>query len=122
MSDITGLLPHIKFQFDLRHPTLEECYIFGYECALAQVDEDANPYRPLTQESEQWTEGWWAGFYGEEPLFDWHHLEDREILDAENDSQYTESSSESYLTRVLEIAGVIAVSAILGYQVLDLVA
>jgi ribosome modulation factor len=121
MSDYTELLPHIKFQFDLKHPTLEECYIFGYECALASVEEEANPYASNTKESEHWVEGWWAGFYGEEPLFDWHHLVDREVLDADNDLEY-HPGQESYLTRVLEIAGVIAISAILGYQVLDLVA
>lgn len=121
MSDHAALLPHIKFQFDLKHPTLEECYIFGYECALANVEEEANPYEVASKEGEQWVEGWWAGFYGEEPLFDWRNLEEREVLDADNDSHYSEGK-ESYLTRVLEIAGVIAVSAILGYQVLDLVA
>lgn len=121
MSDYTGILPHIKFQFDLKHPTLEECYIFGYECALANLEEESNPYDLTSKEGEQWAEGWWAAFYGEEPLFDWHHLEDTEVLDADNDAHYTEGR-EGYFTRVLEIVGVIAVSAILGYQVLDLVA
>lgn len=122
MSGHAELLPHIKFQFDLKHPTLEECYIFGYECALANIEEEANPYEATSKEGEQWVEGWWAGFYGEEPLFDWHNLDEHDILDADNDGHYVEEGHESYLTRVLEIAGVIAVSAILGYQVLDLVA
>ncbi len=122
MNDFTGLLPHVKFQFDLKHPTFEECYIFGYECALASVEEESNPFLSNSKESEQWIEGWWAGFYGEAPVFDWQHLDEHDhLLDADNDGHYVEEH-ESYLTRVLEIAGVIAVSAILGYQVLDLVA
>lgn len=124
MSELTGLLPHVKFQFDVNHPTLEECYLYGYECALANVDEEQNPYLASSKEGEQWLEGWWAGFYGETPLFDW----DKDVVsyekphfNAEND-QHFHDSKESYFTRVLEIAGVIAVSAILGYQVFDLVA
>jgi len=124
MSELTGLLPHVKFQFDIHHPTLEECYLYGYECASANVSEEDNPYSVTSKEGEQWIEGWWSGFYGEKPLFNWEKdlaPYDEFEIDAENDNQFHESR-EGYLTRVLEIAGVIAVSAILGYQVIDLVA
>ena len=124
MSELTELLPHVRLHFDIHHPTLEECYLYGYECVCVGVTEEENPFSITSKEGEQWVEGWWAGFYGEEPMFNWEKdvapYEGFEI-DAENDGQFHESR-ESYLTRVLEIAGVIAVSAILGYQVLDLVA
>lgn len=124
MSELTGLLPHVKFQFDVEHPTLEECYQYGYECARANINEEENPYLMTSKESEHWVEGWWAGFYGETPLFDLEKESESYEgieMEAENDGHFHETR-ESYLTRVLEIAGVIAVSAILGYQVLDLVA
>ena len=124
MSELTALLPHVKFHFNVEHATLEECYTYGYACAIAEVSEEENPYRPTSSERDQWLEGWWAGFYGEEPLFNWEdHVMSSDESDphAVNDGFYHELR-EGYLTRVLEIAGVIAVSAILGYQVIDLVA
>ena len=124
MNDQTTVLPHIKFQFDLQHPTFEECYTYGYSCAIADVGEDENPYPAHSSESTHWLEGWWAGFYGEEPLFTWDdHVTPPQPSDlhAVNDGLFHEGR-EGYLTKVLEIAGVIAVSAILGYQVIDLVA
>ncbi len=123
MNDYTSILPHLKFKFNLEHPSLEECYVYGYECACAGVLESENPYRENSREAGEWTEGWWAGFYGNEPLFNENtsSLSDDFAHEAENDVAYHDIR-DNYLTRVLEIAGVIAVSAILGYQVIDLVA
>lgn len=123
MNDLTTLLPHLKFRFHVDHPTLEECYAYGYECALANVQEDDNPFQWNTIEREQWLEGWWAGFYNEQPLFS--GAVDAEngcaVLEPANDNNFHKEQS-NYFLRVLEIAGVIAVSAILGYQVIDIVA
>ncbi len=123
MNDTTALLPHIKLRFNIEHPSYEECYIYGYECALGDVAEEDNPFRAGSPESEQWLEGWWAGFYGEEPLFSLDSLENNEVAvhheDAANDQHYHKSS---ILTFVFEISGAIAASAIVGYQLLELVA
>ena len=43
MSDINELLPDLKLRFNINHPSLEECYLFGYECALAGVNERKSP-------------------------------------------------------------------------------
>jgi len=122
MNDTTALLPHIKLRFNIEHPSYEECYLFGYECAIAEVAEEDNPFREGSQEAEQWLEGWWAGFYGEEPLFNMNDLADEIELNKEtaaNDQQYQKSS---FLTLMFEISGAIAASAIVGYQLLELVA
>ncbi len=124
MSEINDVLPHVKLHFNLEHPNLEECYAYGYLCAVSEVSHDENPYRPASKEAEQWLEGWWAGFYQEEPLFTENDgVTQPEDVDhaAVNDNLFTEAR-DSYFTKVLEIASVIAVSAILGYQVLELVA
>lgn len=124
MNDTTALLPHIKLRFNIEHPSYEECYIFGYECALSDVEEEDNPFREGSQESEQWLEGWWAGAYGEKPLFDVSSLDhddfyiERKI--AANDQNY--HHKHNFLSLVLEISGAIAASAIVGYQLLELVA
>lgn len=124
MTNLADVVPDIKFRFHVEHPTLEECYAYGYECARADVPEDDNPYAANSQNHEQWIEGWWAGFYEDQPLFsfDAEHPEDTvDILAPANDHSFHDTC-ENYLLRALEIASVIAVSAILGYQVIDLVA
>ncbi|CAM2921650.1 hypothetical protein [Legionella worsleiensis] len=124
MNDTTALLPHIKLRFNIEHPSYEECYIFGYECALSEVDEQDNPFREGSQEAEQWLEGWWVGTFGEKPLFTMDSLDEEEtLLDKEvaaNDQQYCHKNS--FLSLVFEISGAIAASAIVGYQLLELVA
>ena len=122
MNDTTALLPHIKLRFNIEHPNYEECYLFGYECALADVSEEDNPFRQGSREAEQWLEGWWAGIYGEEPLFDMTEINDQTAYYevAANDQEYVHR--HSFLSLVLEISGAIAASAIVGYQILELVA
>lgn len=124
MNDLNTMLPHLKLKFHVDNPTLEECYVYGYECALADVDEADNPYNMDTPERDQWLEGWWAGFYNEQPLFTLEsevHDAEASAMSAVNDKNY-HKLPDNYLFRVLEIAGVIAVSAIIGYQVIDIVA
>ncbi|WED43199.1 transmission trait enhancer LetE [Legionella cardiaca] len=127
MKDINALLPHIKLRFDIEHPNLEECYAYGYECALADIGEETNPYREGSSEYEQWSEGWWAGFYGEKPLYPLAEelLEADEEKEAANDYVYhslTNIVSPNFLAKMLRITGAIAATAVVGYQVLDLVA
>ncbi|OCH97814.1 hypothetical protein [Legionella jamestowniensis] len=127
MNEKNALLPHIKLRFNIEHPNLEECYAYGYECALAEVSEEANPYQYGSAEYEQWTEGWWAGFYGEKPLYELAELliePEANEKEAANDYVYNTNHkvSPSFLSTVLKITGAIAATAVVGYQVLDLVA
>jgi hypothetical protein len=123
MNDTTALLPHIKLRFNIDHPNYEECYLFGYECAISEVSEGENPFHESSQEAEQWLEGWWDGAYGERPLFDLNSIEKEIIIEkssAANDQLFCHKPS--FLSLVLEISGAIAASAIVGYQLLELVA
>ncbi|WP_019215293.1 hypothetical protein [Legionella tunisiensis] len=126
MNDTTELLPHIKLRFNIEHPSFEECYTDGYECALADIQEEENPFSEGSQEYYQWLEGWWAGFYGEKPLFE---LTDDALINDEpvaaNDQSYQKPNSlinSHFFANVLKITGAIAATAVVGYQVLDLVA
>ena len=124
MNDETMLLPHIKLRFNIEHPNLEDYYVHGYECATADLCEDENPCQPGSQASEHWLEGWWAGFYEEPPAYELTTTIDEvaiETQDAANDLIY-HHEKESFLITFLEITGVIALSAIVGYQLLELVA
>jgi ribosome modulation factor len=122
MNDTTALLPHVKLRFNIDHPSYEECYLFGYECGLSEVEEGANPFQVESSEAEQWLEGWWAGVYGEQPLFDMNQLEEEKAseIDAANDKEY--HKKHSFMSLVLEISGAIAASALVGYQLFELVA
>lgn len=121
MNNTTALLPHIKLRFNMAHPSYEECYHFGYECAVAELNEEENPFRKESREGEQWLEGWWAGIYGEEPLFNIQSdTEDNSEDDAANDKEYAHKTK--ILTLIFEISSAIAASAIVGYQLLELVA
>ncbi len=121
MDSMTALLPDIKLRFNIEHPTFEECYAYGYESALADVAEEENPYVVGTKESEQWMEGWWAGFYGEEPLYEMTHDTQDSDLEAANDDIYPELMN-GFLVKLIEITGIVAVSAVVGFQLIDLVA
>ncbi len=123
MNDTTALLPHIKLQFNIEHPSYEECYLFGYECALSEVLEEDNPYKAGSAEAEQWSEGWWAGFYEEIPLFDMtNEIDDELIVIKEKPANDYIYQKKSILKLVFEISGAIAASAIVGYQLFELVA
>ncbi|MDF1757463.1 MAG: transmission trait enhancer LetE [Legionellaceae bacterium] len=119
MSDTKALLPHVKLRFNIEHPTVEESYRFGYECALADVTEEDNPFALGSREGEHWNDGWWAGFYGEEPLFTKEPAVD--VNSSANDHFYNDSK-ENLLSKFLEISGVLVVSAIFGYQLFEMVA
>lgn len=123
MNDTTMLLPHIKLRFNIEHPSLEECYSYGYECAAADVDEESNPFRLGSKEHEQWTAGWWDGLYGETPTLALADDMDESsvIKSSANDNVYHEPM-DTFFIRLLEISGMIAVSAIVGYQLIELVA
>ncbi len=44
-------------------------WLEGYESANDNIDADANPYLIDSEDYHYWQEGWWAGFYNEEPSF-----------------------------------------------------
>lgn len=124
MNDTTALLPHIQLRFNIEHPSYEESYALGYEGALAYAAEEDNPFAKGSQEAQHWLEGWWDALSGDEPLFDISSLTNEDdVVEAElaaNDQQYCQK--HSFLSLVIEISGAIAASAIVGYQLFELVA
>ncbi|HAF87338.1 MAG: transmission trait enhancer LetE [Legionellaceae bacterium] len=127
MNDTTALLPHMKLKLNIDHPSLEESYVFGYECAQASMPEEENPFASQSAEHRAWTDGWWDGFYEVEPLFALSQLKSPE-------PQYTTNASlfhtmdgfikahPKFVERMLKIASGVAATAIVGYQLIDYVA
>jgi hypothetical protein len=126
MKDISTLLPDIRLDFNINHPNLEECYLDGYVSAQSELSENENPFHRNSVEARHWIEGWWAGFYGEEPLYDLTKLVAEEPLvitaGAVNDDHFFSPKVNLFLLRCLELSGALAVSAIIGYQLIELVA
>lgn len=131
-SNDEKILSDLKLRLDIDYPSYEECYAQGYEASLNSCLEEDNPFAEGSAEYAQWQEGWWAGFYGEEPLFDLSHYMANgsrqaaaavriDEQPAANDRQYF-GMSHHMLMNVFKITGIIAASALLGYQVLELVA
>jgi hypothetical protein len=123
MSNIdstTDVLATLRLHFNIQHPDLEECYGFGYECASTGVAETENPFAANTEAHAQWSDGWWAGFYGEEPLFELAETADHNSQSS-NDENFHDTFNR-WVFRALEMTGVIAVSAMVGYQLLEMVA
>ena len=125
MNDTTNLLSLLRLKFNIEHPSLEESYAYGYEAAKSGIGEEENPFCAHTRENEHWTDGWWAGYYGEEPLFAIDDLAKEQAsvaeIQAANDHAFSDGMG-SLFVKVLEITSVIGVVALVGYQVLELVA
>ena len=126
MIDEKQVLAHLKLQFNISHPSLEECYAYGFECFKSELGDEYNPYTEDSLEYEYWQQGWWAGFYGETPLYEIegfnHVLEQKDDgpIDAANDRWY--KPTKSLVGRVVRLAGAIAATALVGYQLVDMVA
>jgi hypothetical protein len=72
-----------KLLFEIQHPSLHDVWLEGYEQAGLEIEEEENPYPANSKEHQHWADGWWAGFYGEEPLY---NLEGDVIATSANDS------------------------------------
>lgn len=124
MNDTMTVLPDIQLRFNINHPSIEEAYWYGYECAGADLAEDVNPFKEGSIENGYWCDGWWAGFYGEEPVFAYPTEVEPLVVTEEssaNDHEYHEPA-DNFFVKFLEISGVLVISAIVGYQLIELVA
>lgn len=125
MNDTKTLLSMLKLKLNIEHPDVEESYVYGYEAGQAGIAEEDNPFHEMTRENELWSEGWWAGFYGAEPAFSLGSIAESEMaqnpLAAANDHAFHDGKGGLFV-KVLEITSVIGVAALVGYQMLELVA
>ena len=123
MNNVDQFVADLRLKFNVENPNIEECYVDGYSSALSEMNESDNPYPAESKAAEHWLEGWWDGLYGKQPLFSLSDSIENSILDvkAANENVFHECF-DKWLIKILEISGVIAVSALVGYQLIDLVA
>ena len=134
MEQHPKLLPHVRLMFNVKNPTPEDCWTDGYQCAQRELDEDSNPYQEDTLEYRQWTDGWWSGFYNEEPLYDMSGVDELAGVEkpalaqvsmlnaAANESFMGNAQFQLWMYRALKAAGVVAASGAIGYQLLEMAA
>jgi hypothetical protein len=63
------ILAYARLQLNIAMVTLEDAWLDGYESMQQDGDENRNPFPTGTLEHQHWADGWWASFYGEQPLF-----------------------------------------------------
>lgn len=133
----TDILPYVRLRFNVDNPSLDDCYLDGYEAAKHKIDEDDNPFELSSLENEYWMQGWWDHFYGNKPLFQCASNEEERarqptIENSEaacNDPTFygkegkeaTVSAHHSRMTLVAKVAAAVA-ATFLSYQVIDLIA
>ena len=120
MNDVNQVLPDVTLRFHIKNPNLEECYASGYEAAQAELTEETNPFAHGSINHAHWLDGWWDGFYNEQPAFE---LAQDAVDESTAANEYAfHEGLDKWIIRFLEITSVIAVSALVGYQLIDLVA
>lgn len=122
MNEMDSLVPHLRLQLNLKHPDLEECYLFGFESAREGLEESENPFPSQSKENFYWQEGYWDGYYDEKPLFSTEKpkTETQVEPDASNDKNFIKPST--LMLNVFKITSALAATFLVGYQVFDLVA
>lgn len=129
MEKLSDALPHLRLQLNTKCPKLEDCWMDGYEAAQAGVEEDDNPFESDSNEHEHWCQGWWAGFYAEEPMYQAvGDLDNATKLttqvvgsgkQAANESLWTNPKVRLWVTRAAKVAAIVAVS-VACYELADL--
>lgn len=125
MNNTMDLLPDIKLRLAVSHPSLEECYLAGYEEGFSGALESHNPFQGKSPEFHEWEEGWWAGFYGDAPLYQSAENPSKNkepIKGATNDAVFTTLKWNVLFTYLLKYLGIVLASVFLGYQLLEMVA
>ena len=65
----TTVLSSMRIALHANNPDINDIWLEGYESANDDIDNDDNPYPTDSEAHYHWQEGWWAGFYHEEPVF-----------------------------------------------------
>ena len=122
MSDLQNVLPDLRLKFHIEHPTIEECYIAGYEAAEAAYPEEMNPFTDNATLHSHWADGWWDGYYNQPPLFSIKSIEEEAAMAEEAQDEADHNTVHPWMAHVIKITSVLGMTALVGYQLLDLVA
>lgn len=113
------LLCYTKLSLHVHNPDLDDTWREGYEMAQNNCQDTSNPFETFTIEHEYWSEGWWAGFYNEEPLFQFEEMNVTATDQVAISEKKTGFFAQCYysLTQLTEKLMGTAVSSFLVYEV-----
>jgi hypothetical protein len=83
-------LGYSRLQLHIHTPNLDDIWLEGYEQGIKEYAESNNPFPEDTQEHRHWDDGWWAGFYNEDPMFE----HDNSTKPDATESSYPQSTSQ----------------------------
>ncbi len=123
------VLPHVRLQFNVANPCLDDVWMEGYESAEHAMDELDNPYQRHAKEHDYWNQGWWAGFYGEERIMQYVgdgqtnevSMDNFALAEAKacNESRWVKPDYKKWAGRALKTAGIIA-ATVAAIELLDI--
>lgn len=118
------LLADLRLKLNIEHPALDDAWLEGYQNGHRNLTEASNPYRSGSEAYQYWREGWWAGFYGEEPIFSYAEIAQEEdevetVVLAQARPLVLQQRSKK-ATNILQMALILA-AALVAYTVYDLV-
>jgi len=120
-----SLVPDLTLRLNIEHPALEDVWLEGYKNAEKNITEAANPYCRGSSEYRYWREGWWAAFYGEEPLFSKQDAEQKQATQEKiTMSQYKPlviQNNDPQKIHLIFNAILVLASAVAAYTLYDLV-
>ena len=87
MNKQQDILPYAKLLLNIDFANYDEVYLDGFDSAKAEKTDENNPYQEGSVEHFYWSEGWWAGFYEQEPLFTWDTVASATSVQAQSATQ-----------------------------------
>ena len=116
MNTEQQILSHLRLTLNVENPNFEECWAEGYLAAQGNQPEQTNPFDEGSSEGIQWSEGWWAGFYGEEPIYDIETLQLSTLPSGEaaNEPVWSKLDLKRWVERAGAIAATVAATALVG--------
>lgn len=120
----SNALAYAQLKLHVDVPNLEETWLDGYQSGFHDKPEEGNPYPMGTAEYELWTEGWWSGFYQEQPLFSLDGSTAPQVTTAANEVKIEQvvvkkdNATRKYIVRTIEILGALLAAALV-YQLAD---
>jgi len=106
----------LKFVLNAQVPDVETAWMEGYEMCRDGVEEVENPYGNSSRAHHHWVEGWWAGFYGEDPVNAFSDVVSVQVSEKE---AILSSKKERWGTVAFEIGCVLFITMI-GFELAEM--
>lgn len=112
---------HLKMFISIQSPSLEVAWMEGYAYGENDFKDSVNPYQQASTVYQYWSEGWEAGFYGEQAMFPEYAIE-IEPKTEELSENVTVINSTSFQKWFYIVGTVVGSAALWSATIIDLAA